>query len=516
LLRMLKVDNIPLFQAAERAPPRSFVQSASRLKRRFSGRDAMELRKLKQHAECQWEIPLHDDMRVPAFIFADRNLVSDMDEKVYEQLSNVASLPGIVKAAMAMPDAHWGYGFPIGGVAAFDPDEGGVVSVGGVGYDISCGVRTLLTGLTRQEIQPHLEPLIDGLFRTVPAGVGSEGTIKLSAARLDEVLTGGARWAVEHGYGNREELAHVEEQGRLPGADPSCVSETAKRRQYRQVGTLGSGNHYLEIQFVEKVFHRPSALALGFQEDDVLVAIHCGSRALGHQIGTDYLQVLGRAAQKYRIPIRERELVCAPIDSPEGRQYYKAMACGVNCALANRQVIAHLVRGVFADLLPKASIRTLYDISHNTCKIENHRVDGREKRLFVHRKGATRAFGPGRREIPELFREVGQPVMIGGTMGTCSYILVGQETGEDLAWGSACHGAGRAMSRKAALKRWKGKSVISELAHRGIIVRAQSYRGAAEEAPDAYKDVTAVVDSTHQAGLARKVALLRPMACIKG
>lgn len=456
------------------------------------------------------------DMRVPGLIFASEDLISEMDEKVCQQLSNVASLPGIVKVAIAMPDAHWGYGFPIGGVAAFDPEDGGIISVGGVGYDISCGVRNLQTGLTRDEILPVLESLIDQLFRVVPSGVGSEGKIRLSPDELDDVLTGGAQWAVGRGYGLFEDLAHTEEQGRLEGADPSCVSDIAKLRQYRQVGTLGSGNHYLEIQCVEKIFHQPSAKAMGLRQGDIIVAIHCGSRALGHQIGTDYLQVLGQAGKKYHIPIKERELVCAPIKSPEGQRYYKAMACGVNCALANRQVITHLIRQVFHEICPRANVKNLYDVSHNTCKIENHRINSKVKRLYVHRKGATRAFGPGRPELPEAFKNIGQPVLVGGTMGTCSYILAGQETGEAIAWGSACHGAGRSMSRRAALKRWKGRKTIAELAQKGILIRAASYRGAAEEAPEAYKDVNRVVDSTHMAGLARKVAMLRPMACIKG
>jgi tRNA-splicing ligase RtcB len=279
---------------------------------------------------------------------------------------------------------------------------------------------------------------------------------------------------------------------------------------------LGSGNHYLELQYVEEIFDEPSAKALDLKQGDVIVAIHCGSRALGHQIGTDYLQVLAKASKKYQVPIRERELVCAPIKSPEGERYYKAMACGVNCALANRQVITHLTRQVFQEILPKANLKHLYDVSHNTCKIEEHQVNGKIKRLYVHRKGATRAFGPGRPELPEAFKKVGQPVLIGGTMGTCSYILVGQENSEVLAWGSACHGAGRSMSRKAALKRWKGRNIIAELANKGILIRAASYSGVAEEAPSAYKDVARVVDSTHQAGLAKKVALVRPMACIKG
>ena len=476
----------------------------------------MDKERLERLGECLWKIPVQGAMRLPAYIFATEELVSEMDEKVYEQLSNVASLPGLVKGAMAMPDAHWGYGFPIGGVAAFDPDQGGIISVGGVGYDISCGVRTLLTGLTVDDVSPMIGPLIDRLFEHIPAGVGSEGRIRLTPERLDEVLVGGAVWAVEKGYGIQEDLEHIEENGRLPGADPGCVSDTAKKRQYRQVGTLGSGNHYLEIQVVERVFDQEKAAGFGLREGDVVISIHCGSRALGHQIGTDYIQLLAKAANKYSIPIKERELVCAPIRSPEGERYYKAMACGVNCALANRQVLTHLVREVFSELLPRAEIRTLYDVSHNTCKIEEHLVDGKTKSLYVHRKGATRAFGPGREELPRAFRDLGQPVIIGGTMGTHSYILVGTDTGEELAWGSACHGAGRAMSRRQALKRWKGKKVIQGLAHQGILVRAASYRGAAEEAPEAYKDITKVIDATDRAGLAKKVARVKPLAVIKG
>jgi len=476
----------------------------------------MDTKGLVKKSKCWWEIPPTEDMRVPAYLFASPSLVHEMDDKVREQITNVARLPGIVKAAMAMPDAHWGYGFPIGGVAAFDPDQGGIISVGGVGYDISCGVRTMLTGLTLEEVESKIETLMDALFYRVPSGVGSEGKIRLTPKKLDEVLTGGAQWAVSLGYGTPEDLEYIEENGRMPGADPKCVSDKAKKRQYRQVGTLGSGNHYLEIQYIDTIYEPEAAAAMGLKEKDIIVAIHCGSRALGHQIGTDYIQELAKAAQKYNIPIRERELVCAPIKSPEGERYFKAMACGVNCALANRQVIAHIVRQVFADIFPKAELKTLYDISHNTCKIEEHEINGVKKRLYVHRKGATRAFGPGRPELPKALQKVGQPVLIGGTMGTCSYILVGSEQGESLAWGSACHGAGRAMSRRAAKKKWKGSKVITDLAHKGIFVRTASYRGAAEEAPQAYKDVTEVVDATHEAGLARKVAKVRPLGCVKG
>ncbi len=476
----------------------------------------MELKSLIRIGDYEWEIPQKGEMQVPGRIFGSKRLIEDMDEKVCEQVTNVACLPGIVKASMAMPDAHWGYGFPIGGVAAFDPEKGGIISVGGVGYDISCGVRCLRTGLKRDEILPVLEGLVDALFATIPSGVGSEGKIRLSIDQLDEVLVGGARWAVERGFGEDEDLDYIEEKGCLYGADPDCVSVEAKRRQHRQVGTLGSGNHYLEIQYVSEIFNPKVAQAFGIEEDDVVVSIHCGSRALGHQIATDYLKILAKAAKRYAIPIREKELVCAPINSPEGQQYYKAMVCGINCALANRQVISHLVREVFGRFLPHARLQLLYDVSHNTCKIEEHQIEGVIKPLYVHRKGATRAWGPGRLGLPERYRQVGQPVLIGGTMGTASYILVGTTEGEQKAFGSACHGAGRAMSRHQALKRWRGEQIIQKLRKQGIVIRTKSKRGAAEEAPQAYKDVTEVVESTHRAALAYKVAKLLPMGCIKG
>ncbi|NPA94547.1 MAG: RtcB family protein [Thermodesulfobacteria bacterium] len=476
----------------------------------------MDKGKLKRISSCIWEIPQEGTMRVPGYIFANNDLLTEMDDKVMQQLTNVASLPGIVKGAMAMPDAHWGYGFPIGGVAAFDPDQGGVISVGGVGYDISCGVRCHRLGLKRQRLLPKLDELMDELFRSIPAGVGSTGKIKLSASKLDDVLRNGALWAIDKGYGTKDELEYIEERGRIKDADPSKVSKLAKDRQKKQIGTLGSGNHYLEVQYVEKIYDKECASAFGLEEDDVVVSIHCGSRALGHQIGTDYLQILGAAAKKYAIPIRERELVCAPIKSPEGSDYMKAVACGINCALANRQVLGHLARLAVQRVIPSAEFELIYDVSHNTCKVEKHEVGGKMRKLFVHRKGATRAFGPGHRELPKKYKHVGQPIFIGGTMGTCSYILAGTESGEELAWGSACHGAGRSMSRRAALKRWKGKGVINALRKQGIILKAASLRGAAEEAPDAYKDVRKVVEVTHEAGLAKKVALLKPLAVIKG
>lgn len=476
----------------------------------------MDTTRVKKMEECIWRIERYGDMRVPALIFADRSLLSDMDEKVFVQLRNVASLPGIVKAAMAMPDAHWGYGFPIGGVAAFDPEKDGVISVGGVGYDISCGVRCHRLGVKRQKILPRLETLIGELFRTVPAGVGSTGAIRLSEPEMDEVLRYGAQWAVERGFGTPHDLEYIEEHGWVREADPSTVSKMAKERQKKQMGTLGSGNHYLEIQYVEKVFDADVAKTLSIEKGDVVISIHCGSRALGHQIGADYLQVLGSAARRYNLPIRERELVCAPIQSPEGHDYFKAVGCGINCALANRQVIGHLAVQVAKKVVPGVNCELIYDVSHNTCKVEKHLVDGKMRRLYVHRKGATRAFGPGSKELPERYRKVGQPLFVGGTMGTYSFILVGTAKGEELAWSSACHGAGRSMSRRAALKRWKGKAVVNALRSQGVILKAASMRGAAEEAPDAYKDVERVVEATHGSGLAKKVARLRPLAVIKG
>jgi len=455
-------------------------------------------------------------MRVPARFFGSHELIGSLEPKVFEQAANVATLPGIVEASFAMPDAHWGYGFPIGGVAAFDPEQGGIICVGGIGYDISCGVRTLLTTLDKDEIRPHLEGFVNGLFKRIPAGVGSEGLIKLSESKLDEVLVKGARWAVEKGYGYEGDLEFIEDRGQVPGADPDKVSSTAKKRQKRQIGTLGSGNHYLEIQYVQKIFDEEAARAYGLKKGQVVITIHCGSRALGHQIGTDYIHILKRAAHKYGIYLPEKDLVCAPIFSSEGQDFYGAMVCGINCALANRQVLSHLVREFFDEYFPSNKIRLLYDVSHNTCKIETHEVGGVKKKLYVHRKGATRAYPPGHKDLPLQYRGVGQPVIIGGSMGTSSYILAGTSQGESRAWSSACHGAGRAMSRRQALKRWKGKEVIKSLASKGIIIRAASKRGAAEEAPGAYKDIDEVVKATHAASLARLVVRLRPLACIKG
>ena len=476
----------------------------------------MDLSLLKRRSDYEWWIEPSGRMRVPGIIFADEALIRGMDHKAYEQVVNVATLPGIEKASYAMPDAHWGYGFPIGGVAAFDPDRGGVVSAGGVGFDISCGVRTLHTGLTLKDIQPVKEKLADVLFRRIPAGVGSTGKVHLDQKGMEAMLTGGAQWAAAGGFGSAADLERIEEHGCMAGAEPDQVSDHAKNRQQDEMGTLGSGNHYLEIQQVVKVFDRPAAAAFKVREGDIVVSIHCGSRGLGHQIGTEFLKRMLGTAAGHGIELPDRELACAPIHSDVGRQYLGAMRAAINCALANRQIITHLVRQAFAEVLPQAELPLLYDVSHNTCKVEEHLLDGRPRRLFVHRKGATRAWGPGHPGIPAAFRDVGQPVLIGGTMGTASYILAGTREGMEIAFGSACHGAGRAMSRTQASKRWKGRELVDQLKTQGILIRTPSFRGVAEEAPGAYKDVNAVVDAADAAKLARKVARLEPLVCVKG
>ncbi|MGC9529129.1 MAG: RtcB family protein [Candidatus Bipolaricaulaceae bacterium] len=480
----------------------------------------MEMKKINDY---HWELCRSGDMRVPGWIFASQAILQPLmsqeggEWSALEQVRNVACLPGIVTASIAMADIHPGYGFPIGGVGAFDPADG-VVAMGGVGFDINCGVRVLSTPLSREEVEPRKEELADALFGHVPAGLGSEGRLRLTVEGINEVLTKGAKFALARGYGVPEDLEFTEEGGCMEGAEPAEVSLKAKQRQFRQLGTLGSGNHYLEVQYVEKVYDREAAATYGIQERQVLFAIHCGSRALGHQIGQDYLQELERASRKYDIPIRERELVCAPISSPEGRRYLAAVAAGINCAFANRQVIAHLVREAVAPLfgLPLGKICTLYDVGHNTVKFERHRVEGVDKELLVHRKGSTRAFGPGRPENPSAYRRVGHPIFVGGTMGTSSYILRGTEAGMEWAFGSGVHGAGRAMSRAKAKKRWWGEQVVKDLGAQGVVVRAHSAAGVAEEAPGAYKDVDAVVEAAVASGLNARVARVRPLVCVKG
>ena len=467
----------------------------------------MDIKKLKMITPCSWEAR-------GAKLFGSAPLIAEMDEKVLEQIANVAGLPGLVGQAMTMPDAHWGYGFPIGGVAAFDAGEGGIISAGGVGFDISCGIRCMRTNLDLKDIEPVTKNLADALYRNIPAGVGEEGSIRLSVSELDEVMLGGAKWAVESGYGTAQDLEYVEERGKIAGAVPESVSMHAKQRQLGEMGTLGSGNHYLEIQVVDRIFDAEAAKAYGLEIGKLLVSIHCGSRGLGHQIGTDYLVLLAKAAGRLGITLPDRELACAPINSPEGQQYLGAMHAAINVALANRQILAHLTRQTFSRILPGSVLETLFDVSHNTCKIEKHRVEGRERILHIHRKGATRAFPPHHPDLPERYRAVGQPVIIGGSMGTGSYIFAGNAGNP--AFASASHGAGRAMSRNQALKRWNGRELINMLAGQGILIRTRSMRGAAEEAPGAYKDVDRVAEDTECANLARRVAHLSPKICVKG
>ena len=477
----------------------------------------MDLTRISAIDPWSWTVPLTPgESRHEVKLYGSRELLETMDDKVLEQITNVARLPGLVGAAMTMPDAHWGYGFPIGGVAAFDPDRGGVISAGGVGFDISCGIRCLRTDLKLADIMPRLKPLADGLYRDIPAGVGEGGHIRLDVPALDRVLAGGAQWAVEQGYGEAADLEFVEENGRAAGAVPASVSALAKKRQLGEMGTLGSGNHYLEVQWVERILDAEAARAFGLFEGQIVVSIHCGSRGLGHQIGTEYLVSLAKAAGRLGIVLPDRELACAPINSDEGQAYLGAMHAATNCALANRQILAQLTRRVFAHHFPQRRLETLFDVSHNTCKTEWHQVEDKRRLLYVHRKGATRAFGPGHAALPARYREVGQPVIIGGSMGTGSYILAGTAESEARAFSSASHGAGRAMSRHAALKRWHGRELLKDLETRGVLVRTRSMRGAAEEAPGAYKDVERVAEATERAGLARRVALLRPKICVKG
>lgn len=476
----------------------------------------MNLHEFEKCSDYAWRIAAVPPMRVPVVVYADEVLLSAMDDKVAEQAKNVAALPGIVGASYAMPDAHWGYGFAVGGVAAFDAAAGGVVSAGGVGFDISCGVRTLLTGLTEAQLAPYQTELADALYRDIPAGLGSHGTITLDQASLDEMLTGGAQWAVAQGFGEARDLSRIEEGGRMLGAVPAAVSHQAKERQRREMGTLGSGNHYLEVQVVDAVYDNATAHAFGLWIGQVVVSIHCGSRGLGHQIGTEFLRTMQRAAATYGIALPDRELACAPIESPDGQCYLGAMRAAINCALANRQILTHLTRTVFDRWFPAVPLDLLYDVSHNTCKLERHLTEGHPRDLYVHRKGATRAFGPGHPELPEAFQTTGQPVLIGGSMGTASYVLAGNSGPAGLAFASACHGAGRAMSRHHASKLWQGRKVVDTLATQGVLIRSPSLRGVAEEAPGAYKDVDAVVRVADHAGLARLVARLRPLICIKG
>jgi tRNA-splicing ligase RtcB len=460
-------------------------------------------------------------MRVPARVCADEALLDQIiDDQSLEQLVNTATLPGIVKYALAMPDIHQGYGFSIGGVVATDPAQGGVISPGGVGYDVNCGVRLLASEIEEGELRPHLDKLATALYRHVPSGVGEHGFLKVSDAEMDEVLRTGARWALKKGMARPEDLAHTEENGAMPGADPGKVSKRAKDRGRDQIGTLGAGNHFAEIDVVDAIFDEAAAGAMGLFEGQVVAQIHCGSRGLGHQVCTDYVDAFQRVLKKYRIELPDRQLVCAPVESPEGQDYLAAMIAAANYAWCNRQVLAHQIRQAFEETLAgklrRWQLRQVYDIAHNMAKLEVHDVNGHRLRVCVHRKGATRAFGPGSDVLPPDYRDIGQPVLVPGSMGTASWVLVGTAGSMSQTFGSTCHGAGRTMSRARAKREVRGAELKEQLEQRGIAIRAGSMSGLAEEAPVAYKDVDAVVEVVDGAGIARKVARLRPVAVVKG
>lgn len=473
--------------------------------------------------DYRWEIPqsYKPGMRVPGLVYADAAMLDVIkEEQSLEQVANVAFLPGIVGRSLAMPDIHWGYGFPIGGVAATRVADG-VVSPGGVGYDINCGVRLLRTNLTENEVKPKIKELIEHLFNNVPSGLGSEGKIRVSEREIDEVLTDGAHWAVKRGFGLPEDLEVTEETGRMKGANPEKVSARAKKRGAPQSGTLGSGNHFLEVQVVREIYNEVAAKAMGINRiGQVLLLIHTGSRGLGHQVCDDYLRIMEEAVRKYNISLPDRQLACAPVESPEGRDYLAAMACAANYAWANRQCITHWAREsfmkVFGKNLEELGMEQIYDVAHNIAKIEEHTVDGKKITVCVHRKGATRAFPAGHKDIPQRYKEIGQPVLIPGDMGRRSYIAIGTERAMAETFGSTCHGAGRVQSRGAAKRGQRGIDIANELRAKGIIVKADSMASLAEEASQAYKDVTQVVEVTHQAGISLKVAMASPIGVIKG
>ena len=464
-----------------------------------------------------YEVPIgyRPGMRVPGRIFVSEALRAMVEPGTVDQVANVATLPGIVKYSMAMPDAHLGYGFPIGGVAAFRED-GGIISPGGVGFDINCGVRLLRTDLDSKLVQPLINTLIDALFEAIPSGLGATGRLQASDQQLTEAFTSGSKWAVEQGYGVEADVTHCEENGQMEGADPAQVSAKARKRGRPQLGTLGSGNHFLEIQRVEEIFDEEKAKQFGLFKGQITIMIHCGSRGAGHQICTDHLEVLNQAVKKYNIEIPDKQLACAPLGSPEAERYFGGMVCAANYAWANRHIIAHWTREVFERYFPEASLDLVYDVAHNVAKIEEHDVDGKRMRLYVHRKGATRAFGPSRKEVPATYRSVGQPVLIPGSMGTASYVLCGNDNALNVSFGSACHGAGRVMSRSRATRLFNGKDVKAALNLQGIVVKATSPAMLAEEAPQVYKPSGDVVDVVHNLRIATKVAKLVPIGVSKG
>ena len=479
---------------------------------------------LKRLDDWRWLLPqdYKSGMRVPGLIFASEEMLDIIgQDQAIEQVANVAFLPGIVNYSMAMPDIHWGYGFPIGGVAAMRVEDG-VISPGGVGFDINCGTRVLRTDLTEAEVRPRLKELVDQLFRDIPAGLGGSGLLRVPVREIDEIMTKGARWALEQGYAWPEDLAAIEGGGALPGANPDKVSRRAKERGSPQLGTLGSGNHFLEVQVIDELFDPDAAATLGITgPGQILVFIHTGSRGLGHQTCQDYLEVMESASDRYHIPLPDKQLACAPINSREGQDYLSGMTAAANFAFCNRQLIAHWTRAAFQrvfgrDAREQLGMSLLYDVAHNIAKIERHRLNGRELTVCVHRKGATRAFPPGHPDVPAAYRSIGQPVLVPGDMGRYSYIAVGTAQAMAETWGSTCHGAGRVQSRHAAKRMLKGVDVAGRLAERGIYVRAQNQGLLSEEASEAYKDVAQVVDVLDHAGISRKVARMRPIGVVKG
>lgn len=476
----------------------------------------------KKISDYEWEIPTtyRKDMKVPVRIFADRKLLEAcLEDQSVTQAVNAATLPGLVGQVLVMPDMHQGYGFPIGGVAATRYPEG-VISPGGIGYDINCGVRLLASSIPLEDVQERLDDLAIALDQACPSGVGTKGEHKLNENELDQVCRQGAKWLFKKGMATEEDIRRTEDQGCLDGADPGKVSPRAKQRGKEQLGTLGSGNHFLEVDVIDEVFDEDAAQAMGLTAGCLVVMIHCGSRGLGHQVCTDYVQELQGAVRKYGIPLPDRELVCAPLTSTEGQNYLAAMRCAANYAFANRQVLAHQVRGAFEKVMRgrvnDPHLRMVYDIAHNIGKVETHLIEGERVKVCVHRKGATRAFGPGPPGVPEEYRAIGQPVLVGGSMGTASWVLIGTQTSMEKSFGSSCHGAGRVMSRSKSKHTVRGEELRDSLEKRGIRVRAGSMPGLAEEAPDAYKDVDQVVNAVHNAGISRKVARMQPVIVIKG
>ncbi|MEG3225302.1 MAG: RNA-splicing ligase RtcB [Methanobacteriales archaeon Met13] len=476
---------------------------------------------LKKVRDYVWEIPTsyQKGMRVPGRIYLDDAGIKTLEKGAMDQVANVASLPGIQKFSIGLPDIHFGYGFSIGGVGAFSA-RNGVISPGGVGFDINCGVRLLRTNLTTDDVQPRIKDIINTLFKNVPSGVGSKGKIRLKEGEIDEVLDQGARWAVENGYGWESDLEYLEEKGCMEDADASKVSDKAKKRGIPQLGSLGSGNHFLEVQKVDEIFDENVAKTFGLKKDQVMVLIHSGSRGCGHQVCSDYLRSMDRAVKRYKINLPDRQLACAPVDSEEAQDYFQAMAAAANYAWTNRQMIVHWVRESFEQVFHRDSedldLSIVYDVAHNIAKKEVHHIKGRDTEVYVHRKGATRAFGPGRVEVPLQYRDIGQPVLLPGTMGTASYVLHGTQTAMEETFGSTAHGAGRKMSRAGAKRIYRGEEVQKVLQDRGIYIKATSMPIVAEEAPGAYKDVDEVVKTVHEAGISHLVSKMVPLGVAKG